>query len=71
MIQQALPPSAAHGGQPFDLLHGLWADEPGFTAAAAAGRLLHRPAAVSILGGELVGFPDITYGGQLSRSTAG
>ena len=56
-----------HRRQPFDLFHGLWADEPGFVATAV-GRLLHGPAVVSILGGELVGFPDIDYGGQLSRS---
>ncbi len=56
-----------HRRQPFDLLHGLWADEPGFVATAAS-RLFGQPAVVSILGGELVGFPDISYGGQLSRS---
>ena len=56
-----------HRRQPFDLLHGLWADEPGFVATTA-GRLLGRPAVVSLLGGELVGLRDIGYGGQLSRS---
>src|SRR5262245_57768601 len=50
----------------FDVLHGLWADEPGFLAVAA-GRLLGTPAVVSLLGGELVAMPDICYGGQLSR----
>jgi glycosyltransferase involved in cell wall biosynthesis len=52
--------------QPFDVLHGLWADEPGFLAVAA-GRLLRTPAVVSLLGGELVAMPEIGYGGQLSR----
>lgn len=51
----------------FDVLHGLWADESGFLAVSA-GRLLGVPAVVSVLGGELVAFPEIGYGGQLSRS---
>ena len=55
-----------HRRRPFDLFHGLWADEPGFVATAA-GRLHRKPSIVSILGGELIGFPDIGYGGQLSR----
>ncbi len=54
-----------HRRQPFDVLHGLWADEPGFLAATA-GRRLGVPALVSVLGGELVGFSAIGYGGQLS-----
>ena len=52
---------------PFDVLHGLWADEAGFVAAMA-GRWLRTPAVVSLMGGELVGFADIDYGVQLSRS---
>lgn len=55
-----------HGRQPFDVFHGLWADEPGFLAVTA-GRLAGAPALVSVLGGELVGLPEIGYGGQLSR----
>jgi glycosyltransferase involved in cell wall biosynthesis len=51
----------------FDLVHGLWADEPGFVATTAA-RALGVPALVSLMGGELVGFPEIGYGGQLSRA---
>lgn len=50
----------------FDILHGVWADEPGFVAVSAA-RLLGIPAVVSVAGGELVGFAEIGYGGQLSR----
>jgi len=57
---------AAGRDHPFDLVHGLWADEPGWLAVATA-RPLGVPAVVSLLGGELVGFPDIGYGAQLSR----
>ncbi len=55
-----------HQHRPFDLLHAFWANEAGMLAALA-GRLLDLPALVSIAGGELVGFQDIGYGGQLSR----
>src|SRR5262245_50711825 len=58
--------SAQARRRPFDVLHGLWADEPGFLAVAA-GRLLGTPAVVSLLGGELIAMPDIGYGGELSR----
>lgn len=53
-----------HRRGPFDLLHAYWADEPGFVAVTAAGAL-RIPAIVSLAGGELVGFRDIGYGGQL------
>jgi len=49
----------------FDLVHGLWADEAGFLATAAA-RALGMPAVVSLLGGELVGLPSVGYGTALS-----
>ena len=56
-----------HGRQRrFDILHGLFAHEPGFVAVAA-GSVLGVPQLVSVLGGELVSLPDINYGGQLSR----
>jgi glycosyltransferase involved in cell wall biosynthesis len=54
-----------HRAAPFDVLHGLWADEAGFLATAAASALC-VPAVVSLLGGELVGLPEIGYGTQLS-----
>jgi glycosyltransferase involved in cell wall biosynthesis len=55
---------AEHRRQPFDVLHGLWADEPGVLAVAAGARL-GVPPVVSLMGGELVGLDDIGYGGQL------
>ncbi len=51
----------------FDLLHGMWADEPGFLAVVA-GRLWGIPAVSSLMGGELVGLGDIGYGGQFSHT---
>jgi len=56
-----------HRRAPFDVLHGLWADEPGFLAVTSS-RLLGAPSVVSLLGGELVGFADVGYGGQISRA---
>jgi glycosyltransferase involved in cell wall biosynthesis len=56
----------SHRARPFDLLHAFWADEPGFTAASA-GHLLGIPVVISLMGGELVRFSDISYGGHLSR----
>lgn len=53
--------------RPFDLVHGLWADEPGFVAVAA-GRMLRRPALVSVLGGELERIEEIQYGGARSAA---
>ncbi|HZT43428.1 MAG TPA: glycosyltransferase family 4 protein [Chthonomonadaceae bacterium] len=48
----------------FDVLHGLWANESGLIAGVA-GRLWDLPSVVSVLGGELVGLPEIGYGAQL------
>jgi len=49
-----------------DLVHAMWADEPGMVAAVAA-RLIRRPSVVSVMGGELVGLRDIGYGTALGR----
>jgi glycosyltransferase involved in cell wall biosynthesis len=54
-----------HQQKPFDVLHAMWADETGLIAAWA-GRWLNIPVAVSVAGGELVGFDDIRYGLQRS-----
>lgn len=55
-----------HRREPFDVLHGFWADEPGYVAVRAA-RGLGIPSVVTLLGGELVSLPAIGYGGQRSR----
>ena len=55
-----------HRRKPFDVIHGLWADEPGWLSATAA-RRLGVPSVVTPLGGELVALPEIGYGGRLSR----
>lgn len=52
--------------RPFDLFHGLWADEPGALATLAA-RAVGRPSVVSVMGGELMALPEIGYGSQLGR----
>lgn len=56
--------AARHRYSPFDILHGLWANESGF-AVAVAGRMLRIPTVVTVNGGELVALPSIGYGGQL------
>ncbi|HSN55919.1 MAG TPA: glycosyltransferase family 4 protein [Candidatus Sulfomarinibacteraceae bacterium] len=56
-----------HRLRPLDAVHGLWADEAGLVAAIA-GRLLGIRSVASVLGGELVGLPDIDYGVQLGRT---
>ncbi len=53
-----------HRQRPIDILHGLWADEPG-AVATVCGSLLRRPSVVSVMGGELVAMPDISYGAAL------
>src|SRR4029077_12484140 len=56
--------SDEHRRSPFDVLHAFWADEPGWVAAWAGGRL-GIPVLLSLAGGELVGLRDIGYGLQL------
>lgn len=51
-----------HRRRPFDVLHALWAHEPGFLATLA-GRVLRVPVVVSVLGGELADLPEVDYGG--------
>jgi glycosyltransferase involved in cell wall biosynthesis len=51
--------------QPFNLVHALWADEPGWLAVSVA-RSLGVPSVVSVLGGELIRLPEIGYGAGLS-----
>jgi glycosyltransferase involved in cell wall biosynthesis len=51
----------------FDVLHALWAHEPGLVVALAGARL-GVPTVVSVLGGELTALPDIGYGGGLSAA---
>ena len=53
--------------RPYDVLHAFWGDEAGYLAVAAA-RRLGIPSVVTLMGGELVAFPDIGYGTQLSRA---
>ncbi len=55
----------AHRERAFDVLHALWAHEPGFLATLA-GRALRVPVVVSLLGGELEDLADIDYGGRRS-----
>jgi len=50
-----------HEKKPFDVLHGFWADEAGFITVRA-GKALDIPVLVSVMGGELVRFPQIRYG---------
>jgi glycosyltransferase involved in cell wall biosynthesis len=54
-----------HRERPFDALHAIWADETGLLAVWA-GRRLNVPSLVSIVGGELVVFPELGYGLQRS-----
>ena len=65
MSQTVQAISIEHERRSFDVLHAMWADEPGY-AAVTAGRKLELPVVVSLLGGELVRMEDIRYGAGLS-----
>jgi glycosyltransferase involved in cell wall biosynthesis len=58
--------TAEHQRAPFDVLHALFADEPGWVGAWAA-RQLKLPLILSPAGGEFIGLLDIGYGFQLLR----
>lgn len=53
--------AAEHDHGPFDVLHALWADEPGWIAAWSGRQLGLRPV-ISFAGGELVARRDLGYG---------
>ena len=55
--------AAEHRRGPFALLHAFWASGPG-VAAGVAGRGLRVPVLLHVTGGDLVGLPDIGYGGR-------
>lgn len=56
-----------HRRGPFDVLHAMGVDECGFVALVV-GRLLGIPHIITVMGGELVGYPDLRYGSSLTRS---
>jgi glycosyltransferase involved in cell wall biosynthesis len=68
MLWQALAAIRRETGRArFDVLHALWAHEPGLLVALA-GAHLRVPTVVSVLGGELAALADIGYGGGLSAA---
>lgn len=56
---------ASHRRARFDALHGFWLNSGGLIAAIA-GKLLGRPAILTLAGGELEAIKDIGYGGRLT-----
>lgn len=52
-----------HKKNKFDIIHALWAGEPGIIAARLA-KSLGLPLAATICGGELADLPEINYGEQ-------
>jgi glycosyltransferase involved in cell wall biosynthesis len=67
MLRAVAAVGREHRRSPVDAVHGLWADEAG-VVAATAGRRLGIRSVVSVMGGELIGLPDIGYGVQLGRT---
>lgn len=65
-IQQAL--THQHQQSPFDIVHIFGADNSA-VATHWVGKQFNIPTVVSVIGGELVGFPQINYGLQLSVTT--
>lgn len=61
--------AAEHRRAPFDVVHAIFADEPGWVGAWAS-RWLNVPLLLSPAGGEFIGLPDIGYGFQLLRGRA-
>jgi len=57
----------AHRKHNFDVLHAFWAGTPGEIAVTVGG-LIRRPVLVHVAGGELVGLPEIGYGGYRTPS---
>ena len=55
-----------HRRSPIDVVHAVGIDEPGAVATVSA-RLLRRPSIATVVGGELVAFPDLWYGAALAR----
>ncbi|MBI4478041.1 MAG: glycosyltransferase, partial [Acidobacteria bacterium] len=55
----------AHDRERFDLIHAVWADEPGWVGTTAATNL-HVPLIVSVRGGEVERWRDQKYGAQRS-----
>ena len=56
---------AEHRASAFHVVHSIWSGAPGLVAAAAA-RILRLPSVIHVAGGELMGLPEIGYGGCLS-----
>ncbi|MBI3264286.1 MAG: glycosyltransferase family 4 protein, partial [Acidobacteria bacterium] len=56
---------SAHALKPFDVIHAIWADEPGWVGLGAAARL-ELPIVVSVQGGELEHRPAERYGARRS-----
>jgi glycosyltransferase involved in cell wall biosynthesis len=55
---------AQHRLSPFQIVHAIWSGSPGLVAVTAA-KFLRIASLVHIAGGEVVGLPEIDYGGSL------